>query len=296
MPTGVVPVLATPFHPDGEVDESGFLSVLDHSIEVGAAGVMFPGFASEFSKLEEAERVRLEDLTLSRTRDQEAVSILSIPDHGTEIAIRRAVSAAERGADMVNVLPPSFLSPGRDAVLDHLHSVLAAVAPLPVVVQYAPQQGGILGMADVIELAESHANLCGVKVESVPPGADVAALASGRTPLPAHVGYAGLFLPDAVDNGVRGVQPGSSVTELYVRMWTGIEAGDDTAWRALHTRMLPYLVTWMTHVELIVAVEKRIAMRRGHIASDRCRRPGRRLTASDLSRIEDFLVEFADPL
>jgi 4-hydroxy-tetrahydrodipicolinate synthase len=63
--------------------------------------------------------------------------VLSVADHATEVAVRHARLAVERGADVVNVLLPSFLGPEPVALRHHLAEVLAAVAPTPVVLQYA---------------------------------------------------------------------------------------------------------------------------------------------------------------
>jgi hypothetical protein len=66
--TGVCPVLETPFTDDGAVDEAGFLAIIDHLLSCGVRSLMFPGFASEFHKLSDAERTRLTELLLRRTR------------------------------------------------------------------------------------------------------------------------------------------------------------------------------------------------------------------------------------
>jgi hypothetical protein len=49
-------------------------------------------------------------------------------------------------------------------------------------------------------------------------------------------------------------------------------------------------------VELIVAVEKVISVRRGLFASAHCRAPARRLDAEELSMVDRFLEDFGDLL
>ncbi|MET7519724.1 dihydrodipicolinate synthase family protein [Streptomyces sp. NPDC005480] len=293
---GVSPVLEVPFHDDGALDPDGFATVVDRVLATGVGSVMFPGFASEFHKLDAGERDLLTGLLLERTRGRaDAAAIVSVPDHATRHALAQAVSAAERGADAVNVLPPHFLGPSRDAVLTHVRSVLAAVDPLPVVVQYAPAQTGTALDAPTLHtLAEEHPNLRWVKVESAPPGRLIAALAQGGRPLPALVGHAGLQLPDALRRGAIGVQPGCSFTELYVELWRRWERGDEKGAVALHTRMTPYLSYWMQGVELIVAAEKEISVRRGWFGSAHCRAPGHTLDGEETAMIDRFCAEFAE--
>ncbi|MDI3418743.1 dihydrodipicolinate synthase family protein [Streptomyces luteolus] len=292
---GVSPVLEVPFHADGSLDPDGFARVVERVLSTGVTSVMFPGFASEFHKLDGGERDLLTGLLLERTRSRpDVAAIVSVPDHATRHAVREAARAAERGADAVNLLPPHFLGPSREAVLDHVRAVLRAVAPLPVVVQYAPAQTGTaLDAPTLRRLAAEHPNLRWVKVESAPPGRLIAALAQGERPLPALVGYAGLQLPDALRRGAVGVQPGCSFTELYVDLWSRWERGDTDGATALHTRLVPYLSYWMQGVELIVAAEKEISVRRGWFGSAHCRAPGHCLDDEELCMIDRFCAEFA---
>lgn len=289
---GVVPVLETAFLDDGALDVDGFDRVLQHVLSTGVDGVMFAGFASEFLKLDPQERRELELVLLARTTQVEGVlSVVSVPEHATRLAVRHAQEAVAAGADALNVLPPFLMQPSPDAVVDHVAQVLAAVPDTPVVVQVAPAlTGGALGVADLVRLAQEHANLAAVKVEAVPPGRTVGRLLAEG--LPSLVGYAGLHLPDALARGAVGVQPGCSVVELYVSLWRLWSAGDVERFAELHGRMLPFLLAWMADAELVVAVEKRISFERGLLASPTCRAPGYRLDAHELASVDRFLAEF----
>ncbi|NDZ82560.1 dihydrodipicolinate synthase family protein, partial [Streptomyces sp. SID10853] len=155
---GVSPVLEVPFHDNGDLDPDGFTTVVDRVLATGVSSVMFPGFASEFHKLDGSERELLTGLLLDRTRGESGVAaVVSVPDHATRHAVAQAEAAAERGADALNVLPPHFLGPSREAVLAHVRAVLAAVDPLPVVLQYAPAQTGTaLDAPTLHQLAAEH--------------------------------------------------------------------------------------------------------------------------------------------
>jgi dihydrodipicolinate synthase/N-acetylneuraminate lyase len=294
-PRGICPVLETPFHPDESIDEAGFGRVVDAMTAAGVESVMFPGFASEFHTLTDAERRRLSEVLLERSARGGPAAVISVPDHATATAVANAVHAAEHGAAAINLLPPHFLAPSRDAVLAHLRAVLDAVAPLPVVLQYAPAQTGTaLDARSIRQLAADHPNLACVKVESQPPGRLIAALAARPQPLPSLVGSAGLQLPDALRRGAVGVQPGCSFVEIYLEIWRQWTGGEEREAEALHRRLVPYLAYWMQHVNLIVAAEKAISVARGWFASDTCRRPGWQLDAEERAMIDRFLREFAD--
>lgn len=296
-PTGVSPVLLTPFRADGAIDEHGFVRVVDHVMSSGVRSVMFPGFASEVLTLSDHERDRLSELLLDRAARHDVKAVVSVPDHATHHATRRALRLAEAGADVINVLPPYQLNPSAESVLEHVDRLLAAVAPVPVIVQYAPlQTGTTLSVTAISDLAASHSNLAAVKVESQPPGRTITALRAGTPSLPSLVGHAGVQLPDALERGAVGVQPGCSFVELYLDVWRQWEAGDRGAARWSHARILPYLSSWMQDVGLIVAAEKAIAMRRGLIDDDHCRSPARTMDEGERAMLDMFWEEFGSML
>ncbi|HEX6443977.1 MAG TPA: dihydrodipicolinate synthase family protein [Streptosporangiales bacterium] len=295
---GVCPVLETPFEDDGTIDVTGFRSVVEHVLDAGASAVMYPGFASEFHKLDDDERQTLvaELLRVTRRR-RDTAAIVAVQQHATVLAVRTARRAVDDGADAINLLPPHLFGPSRRDILDHVSAVLDAVAPTPVILQYAPAQTGTaLDAPALLALRDDHPNLRFVKVEASLPGPLIEDLGSARRPLPALVGLAGLLLPDAVRRGAVGVQPGCSFTELYADVWALYEAGRTDEADRLHARLLPYLAYWMQSVETIVAVEKLISHRRGWIVSPYCRNPGRTLDTAELAQVDRFLAEFGDRL
>lgn len=295
---GVSPVLATPFTDDGALAVDDFRRIVRHVLATGATSVMFPGFASEYYKLSDDERHTLRDVLLAETRaDANVAAIVSVSDHATDLAVRSARAAVDAGADLVNLLPPHFLGPSAAAVHTHVRAVLEAVAPTPVILQYAPAQTGTpLDATSIARIAADHPNLRMVKVESAPPGRFIAALGDQQPALPAMVGHAGVQMLDALRRGAAGVQPGCSFAEIYLEIWRGWEAGDTEAAEGLHRRLLPYISYWMQQVELIIAAEKHICVRRGLIGSILCRAPARILDAEEIRMVDRFLDEFADLL
>jgi 4-hydroxy-tetrahydrodipicolinate synthase len=295
---GVCPVIETPFTNDGDVDYASFGRLVDYLAQSGVQSVMFPGFASEFYKLTDEER-RILTLQLVRiTRGFPHLSVIvSVPDHATRVAVRIAIDAVEAGASAINILPPYQLGPSGDAVRAHLLAILEAVAPTPVIVQYAPAQTGTtLDAPSLSRIASEAPNLRQIKVESTPPGTFITALLGQDPPLASIVGYGGVQLIDALRRGVTGVQPGCSFIELYLEIWNAWKRGDTSAAIELHGRLLPYISYWMQSVELIVSAEKRISQRRGIIFSDHCRVPARQLDQEENAMIERFFDEFEPEL
>ncbi|NJM07195.1 dihydrodipicolinate synthase family protein, partial [Candidatus Gracilibacteria bacterium] len=85
--TGIVPIVAAPFTPDGALDEDSFQALVRHLLATGASGLTLFGLATEFYKLSDAERSRMQTLLLAETsRTSEVAGIISITDHSWEVA------------------------------------------------------------------------------------------------------------------------------------------------------------------------------------------------------------------
>lgn len=290
---GVCPVVETPFDAHGRADSAALSSLVVHLANTGADAVMYPAFASEVLSLSDAERDELTDVVIDTGHRAGLRVVASVPDHAAVHAVRRARRYANLGADAVNILPPHQIGPPAAEVRAHVRDVLAAIAPLPGIVQLAPAETGLsLGIAEIGKILGEAPNLAQLKVEAVPAGPMITALAAAKLPVTAIVGYGGVQLIDALRRGAVAVQPGCSFTELYVAIVRQWRAGQTAEAIALHTRLLPYLSYWMQGVNLIVAAEKRISWRRGLIPTDLCRSPRYALDRFEADMIDRFLAEF----
>jgi 4-hydroxy-tetrahydrodipicolinate synthase len=291
---GIAPIVAAPFTAAGAVDADSLQALVRHLLGSGASALILFGLATEFYKLADAERARMQAIMLAETsRSPDVAGVISITDHSWEVAVPRAQAAEAQGADALMLLPPYFLGPGEAAILEHLRRVIGAVS-IPVIIQYAPAQTGVRIAPEVfLTLRDELPNADFVKVETQPPGPYVSKLVdrSGGS-LRALVGYAGVQMPDVLARGASGIQPGCSFTEVYVELWRRHQAGDMAGFLELHGRLLPYISYWMQGIELIVRAEKRILKLRGIIADDYCRSPSYALDPREDAQIEQFLAEF----
>ena len=293
--SGIVPIIAAPFTNSGALDEDSFQSLVRHLLTTGASALTLFGLATEFYKLADSDRIRMQTHLLTETSQSESVAgIISITDHSWEVASQHARTAEAQGADGLMLLPPYFLGPGEDAILEHLKRVIGSVK-IPVIVQYAPTQTGVRLLPEVfLKLRDALPNADFIKVESQPPGRYISQLVEGsQGGLKSLVGYAGVQMPDVLARGAIGIQPGCSFTEIYVELWR-LWQTDKTAFLVLHNKLLPYISYWMQGVELIVKAEKVILRRRGIIVSDYCRSPSYMLDEREHMQIEQFMSDFAE--
>jgi dihydrodipicolinate synthase/N-acetylneuraminate lyase len=293
--SGIVPIVAAPFTGSGTLDEDSFQSLIRHLIGTNASALTLFGLATEFYKLTDNDRLRMQTLLLAETcRSESVAGIISITEHSWEVASQRARDAEARGADALMLLPPFFLAPSEDAILEHLKRVIGSVK-IPVIVQYAPVQTGVRIAPDVfLQLRDALPNADFIKVETQPPGRYVTQLMErSQGKLKSLVGYAGVQMPDVLRRGAVGIQPGCSFTEIYVELWRRW-LNDRSAFQLLHNKLLPYINYWMQGVELIVRVEKLILKKRAIIASDYCRSPSYQLDDLEQAQVDQFINEFSE--
>ncbi|MEX5409618.1 dihydrodipicolinate synthase family protein [Atlantibacter hermannii] len=288
---GVNPIAAVPFRADGELDETSFSNMLGHLARTGIDGLTLFGIASEFPKLSDDERDRLATRFISDLAGSGVFRAMSVTDHSTELAVKRARRYQQMGADALMLLPPFFLKPSPQAVANHINQVLEAVT-IPVMVQYAPGETGLpIPPEELAQVAQRYPHAV-FKIECNPP-VDYTRAFLQQAP-GAHVlnGYAGLYMLQMLAVGGKGVMPGCSFSEVYVQIYRAWREGRIGQAEALHQRLLPWITRWMSHCEYIIQVEKTILRQRGIIASDYCRHPGWTLTPEDRQGIETFLAMF----
>lgn len=271
---GIAPIIATPFTLSGEVDEDSLRSLLRALIRGGCHALTLFGIAGEYYKLSDEESCRMTDIVVQECKAGGVPSIVSITQHATEIAVRRARETEAAGADCLMLLPPFFLKPGAEALYEHIKSVAQAVK-IPVMVQYAPEQTGVAIPPETFRrLSEEAENITHYKIECKPVGAYLSKLLEiTRHSVTVFVGNAGYQLPEAFDRGAVGAMPGCSMYDIYLKIYHAYFSGKREEAVLLHDSLLPMLNHIRQNVEMIIAFEKRILKRRGIIETDYCRRP-----------------------
>jgi len=264
---GVIPVLPVPFADDQSLDLDAFAREIDWAIERPLDGLALFGLASEYWKLSDDERIALAETLVETVQSRKPV-LISVTDSSRCNAERFARRFAEMGADALVVMPPHFMSPKAEKVIDHCRAVADAVAPLTVIVQYSPAYIGVSLSADTFtRMHERSPNIGYVKVEPRPPGPMIDAIqnASGGR-LRCLIGQGGLTLADCRNRGIVGLMPGVAVVEIYRRLWDGLAADSpsETIMEA-NERMVTMMSHTVPSIDMWVASEKHMLAWRGVI-------------------------------
>ena len=288
---GSVPILCTPFAEDGSLDLASLAREVDWVLAEGARGVACLAIASEGYKLTEGERDEVARATVAAVGGRVPV-VVSVDGAGTEPALDRARRAAALGADAVMVLPPYFVKPDAEGLVDYYRRVGAA-AEVPLIVQDAPQLTGVaMGPALWARMAEAVPELAAVKTEGALQGPTISEtrrLCGER--LAVFTGWGGLAMLDALERGAAGSMPAPNFTRLFAAIQAGWEAGDRAGAAALFRDALPFVLWAMQSIDHSVASAKEELRRRGVFATVHQRQPATALDEVARGQLDRFLDE-----
>jgi len=275
--SGCIPILCTPFHDDGGLDLPSLEREVAWVLAEGARGVACLAIASEGYKLTEAERDAVTERVVAAVAGQVPV-VVSADGTGTWPGVERARRAAALGADAVMVLPPYFVKPDGDNLVDY-YQQMAEAAGVPLMIQDAPQLTGV-AMAPALwaRMAEQIPLLRYIKVEGSLQGpliSETRRLAGDQVSL--FCGWGGLGMIDALERGAVGSMPAPNFTRHFAEIQMRYEAGDAAGAGERFREELPFVLWAMQSIDHSVTSAKEELRRRGVIASAHLRQPAMRL-------------------
>jgi len=287
----VYPILATPFRPDGSVDEHDLGRLVDFIVAAGADGIVFPGVASEFETLAPDERRHLVAL-VGRRVGARIPYVVGVSAADADAAASLAVHARDTGAAALMAVAPTALKGNTAGIADYYARI--GQAGVPIILQNAPPPAGCaLSPAEVIEVARGNGMIRYVKEESLPCGQRITQLlAANLASLDGVFGGAGgRYITDELARGACGTMPACELTDLHARQFALHRAGDAKGVRQLFDRMLPLL---NFQAVFRMAMTKEVLRRRGVIGATHVRAAGPRFDAGDLAELDAILAGLGD--
>lgn len=288
--TGVYLITVTPFTDEGALDLASTDRLVDCCLAQGVSGLTVLGIMGEAGKLTAAEARSFVKQVLARVAGRVPVVVgASAPGLAAMRELSEDVMAL--GAAGVMVAPPHTLR-GDEQVVDYFAAVQDTLGTaVPWVLQDHPVATGVQMSAGVITRILRQASGCVMlKHEDCPGLAKLSALraASARgdvrrvSILTGNGG--GLFLPEELTRGADGAMTGFAYPEMMVGVCRAHAAGDRDRAQDLFDAYLP-LARYEQQPGIGLAVRKHLLAARGVIASSAVRRPGPRLSATDLADI-----------
>jgi 4-hydroxy-tetrahydrodipicolinate synthase len=289
---GVFPILPTIFRVSGELDLAGTRNVLEYILAAGAAGVVFPGLASEYDMLSIDERLELM-AALGDWIDGRVPFVVGASHPDVTVATQLASAGAKAGAVAAMILTPHAHADNAEAMARYFNDIHAA-SGIAIMLQNAPAPMGVgLGVTQVAALAAAVEGITYVKEETQPSGHRITALAAqARGNVAAVFGGAGArYVIDELQRGAIGTMPACEVTEVHVDMLARYSRGDVAGARDLFERTLPLL---SMQAVFRWRLTKAVLLRRGLISNAHVRAPGPALDAWDERELDALLARITD--
>ena len=285
---GVIPILVTPFHADGTVDEESMANLVEFNIRAGvhALGV---ALGSEIFKLNEAERAQVTRCVIKAAAGRIPI-VINSGAAGTDLAVFYSKSAEALGADALMVIPPSFFPVGPDEILDYYKAIDTAVG-IPIVLQDVPQAPIPPGLA--LKIADSCRNVKFIKVETLPVAGKVAAMVeTAGSRLTVFGGAGGGYFIEEMRRGALGTMPFCSQPGAFVDVWNAFQRGDHAQARKIFdsTVMAPIRLGGQGG-DIFYYLHKQLLVRQGVIKTSIVRSPTTPIDAITRREIDDLIAQ-----
>lgn len=241
---GILPVLPTPFLPEGGVDVAAMADLVEFSIESEVAGVVFPGFASEVEMLTPQEREALLEVVAQKANGKIHVIAGASAKTAAEV-IGHGRVAAKLGINLLMIQAPKELGSEFEAVKDFFSEITAELPDAQIILQNAPApRGSDLSPKTILELARSFSQICYVKEETLPAGPAISEIMAQRPEsLKGVIGGGGArYILDEYERGACAAMPAIEIADLHVEMDKAWRSGNGKDARALYVKTLPLLV------------------------------------------------------
>ena len=285
---GVIPILVTPFHADGSVDEESMGNLVAFNIKNGvhALGV---ALGSEIFKLNEAERAQVTRVVIKEAAGRVPI-VINSGAAGTDLAVFYSKSAEALGADALMVIPPSFFPVSAEEILAYYQAIDTDVG-IPIVLQEVPQAPIPPGLA--LKIAETCRNVKYIKVVTLSVAGKVAAMtAAAGEKLTVFGGAGGGYFIEEMRRGALGTMPFCSQPAAFVAVWDAFQRGDHAEARRIFdsTVMAPIRLGGQGG-DIFYSLHKQLLVRQGVIKTAIVRSPTITIDAVTQREIDDLISE-----
>ncbi len=287
--TGVIPPMITPFKENGDVDYDAFLHNLYKWNHSELYGYLVLGSNSETAYLNEQEKRKLIELTVSHAKSGRFI-VAGTGMESTRATIELTNHAATLGANAALVLTPFYyISKMTDEVLITFFTDVADHSDIPILIYNVNKFTHINVSAHVVKILSQHPNIIGMKDSSgnVPQLIGYQKVMSPGFNL--MTGTAGIWYPAlrlGVSAGILALA--NILPDECTRVQREFSAGNDQAAEALYRRFFP--VNNAITATYGIAGLKYVADLMGYIGGY-VRKPLLPLTESERQSLEKVLSE-----
>jgi 4-hydroxy-tetrahydrodipicolinate synthase len=298
--SGVIPILATPFHDDESLDLESLERIIRFNAACGVDAITVLGLLGESNRLTDRDRERV---IATAVKAAAGLPVIAGTSHtGTAATIELSRQALDLGATALMITASAQPTPSDKAVFDYFQRVAAKITA-PIVLQDHPAITGVHMPGDlIVKLVREIPNIVSIKAESLPSPQKIAALKAGfaamaptngssaapARPSPPTIltGLGALYGFFDLERGSDGFNTGFAFPEVLLAIVREFRARNVEAARRIFTQYLPLIVF---EQQPGVAIRKEILRRRGLLTSNRVRHPGGAIDAGTTEQLARLL-------
>ena len=290
---GVFTIPSTPFDEQLEVDWEGLRRIVDFCVECGAHGIVWPVNASSFVTLSDEERLKGARVVVDQVASRIPV-VIGTQGLSTTHAVMFSRHANEIGADAVMAMPPYIVKMASEELLLKYYHGISDVVDIPIFIQNCDHNASPMPVNTMVGLVQEVEHIDYIKEETTPSTHHITQLLE-MTPTNklkgVFGGYGGRYLLLEHPRGVAGQMPGCHITDVVVRLWDALEAGDLKEAKRVYGLMAPLFAL----ETLRVASYSEVLRIRGVIKSGRQRGGVSMMDKHDQRALDDILRDL-EPL
>lgn len=287
---GAYLIAITPFAENGALDLASTDQMVDFYLDKGASGLTILGILGEATKLTAEESKLFAKRVLQRVNGRVPV-VVGASSAGFAPMRELAQNVMALGASGVMIAPPASVRTD-DQIVAYFDMVSETLgSDVPWVLQDHPVSTGVqMSTGVILRIIKNSPTCVMLKHEDSPGLAKLSAIraASDRGEarrvaiLTGNGG--GLFLPEELTRGADGAMTGFAYPEMMVDVISAHAAGEIEKAHDIFDAYLP-LARYEQQAGIGLAVRKHIMAQRGAIGCAMLRKPGLRLSATDMADI-----------
>lgn len=249
-PSGIVPIINTPFTEDMRIDDKSLQRLLDRGIEEGITGCIAPAVASEVSKLAISEREHLVQVILEAVGGRIPL-IVGVSSESLRESLRLTEHALALGVDTVLCQVPAGLDGDEGAILAHFQTIGRTGVPL-LMIQDLSWSGSGMRIELIRRMFDEIPAFRAIKVETIPAGGKYTAIRRA-TDGKMHVscGWGIGQMVEAMERGVDAFTT-TAINLPFVRIYDLFHRGDVAGANALFARIAFYLTWCQQHIDISI--------------------------------------------
>jgi 4-hydroxy-tetrahydrodipicolinate synthase len=286
--TGVIPILATPFNDDEDLDLESWRRLLEFMVGLGVDGITILGVLGESNRITDYEREALIRSAVA-TVNKRVPIIVGTSHTGTRAAAYLSRMAQSLGANAVMVTPGKEPVPNDDRIVETYRRIAQGLE-IPIVLQDHPASTEVhLSVPLMLRLVREVPAIQCIKEEAVPTAPKIRQLRDGMAApgVPILSGLGALYAPFDMEAGSAGFNTGFAFPEALQAMVVAGRAADWPRVQEIYARFSPLIVF---EQQPGVAIRKELLRRRGLLASSRARHPGATITPERAKQLDSLLA------